>query len=577
MNPLVRHSLRVAKLVKRFAYFFLPPALYSPHKGLLPRIVQKKTRKQLARAFERRYGASAGLDPQSSTLYAKAGPVAEYCAETFWLHEDNARHIKIKAGRYRELLNQRIDRVRLYREIARLERSINNQMISAVYAIRAMRLLGEDRYGDLNWSSAVLEKNGYTHEVAAADAMFGPHTDRRSRCRRLLDAAYDRCRVLPPPCEFAIHEDRRGTSQPRVTVIVSLYNAAAKMPLFIDLLRRQTILRSGQLEVIFVDSASPMDEHTALRSSNGADELPYLFVRTPERESIQTAWNRGITLARAPYLAFLGVDETVLPTAYEELAAELDAHSDIDWVMADSLVTEVDTRGNPVRDVMPYDRAGYTQDHVHLETCYLSWVGGLYRRSIHERFGYYDGTYRAAGDTEFKNRVMPFIRSKHVPRTLGLFLNYPEERTTASPRAELEDLRAWYLHRTPAGIDYAFGKRNPTDLETMILRSLGYRKSYCRHWSSDVEYAHGALEVLRGMAPMSQLLVLDEPIRRLVDAYRSLDCLPSTTGGANEAAIVAVHQATVELKACVDKFPEPPPSKQSIFDDNRFEQHTQQW
>jgi glycosyltransferase involved in cell wall biosynthesis len=577
MHPLVRRSKRLAKLLKRFAYFFFPPVLYAPHKGLLPRVLQKKTRQQLARAIERRFGASAGLDAEASQLYAKGGGIADFCEKTFWLHENTPTEVRIKADRCREVLGQRIDRVRLYREIARLERSIGNDLIAAVYAIRSMRLLGDDRFGDLGWALPTLNRHGYGHEARVADAMFGPHSDRRARCRQLLGAAYERCRTLPPPCEFAVYEERRGDCTPRVSVIVSLYNAAGKIRLFIDLLRRQTLLLAGQIELIFVDSASPANEQEAIRSSDVARDLPYLFVRTPERESIQTAWNRGIALARAPYLAFLGVDETVMPTAYEELAAELDAYADIDWVMADSLVTEVDARGNPVRDAMPYDREGYTQDHVYLETCYLSWVGALYRRSIHERYGYYDGSFRAAGDTEFKGRVLPYIRSKRVPRMLGVFLNYPEERTTASPRAELEDLRAWYLHRSPGGIDYAFGKRSPADLEAMISRALGYRKSYCRHWSSDVDYASAALEVLREAAPASPILALDESVNRLVNAFRVLDCLPNTSAIDNENSILSVHQATVALNACARTLPAPPPEKQTIFQDNRYEQHVHPW
>ncbi len=577
MNSLVRKSMRFARLLKRLAYYLLPPAIYAPHKGLLPRVVQKKTRQRLARAIERRFGASAELDEEASRLYAGAGEVADLCAKTFWLYENTPTEVKIKAGRYRDLLAQRIDRVRLYREIARLERSIGNDLIAAVYAIRSMRLLGEDRFGDLTWALPALNKNGYVHESQVADAMFGPHPDRRSRCVALLREAYNLGKTLPHPCAYAIYDDQRGDCRPRVSVIVSLYNAAAKLPLFVDLLRRQTLLRAREIEFIFIDSSSPMNEHEALRTSTAAGGFPCLFVRTPERESIQTAWNRGIGLARAPYLAFLGVDETVMPTAYEELAAELDAHADVDWVMADSLVTEVDSRGNPVRDVMTYDRTGYTQDHVYLETCYLSWVGGLYRKSIHERFGYYDGSYRAAGDTEFKGRLMPYIRSKHLRRTLGVFLNYPEERTTASPRAELEDLRAWYLHRSAAGVEYAFGERSPHELEAMIVRSLGYRKSYCRHWSMDIDYASAALDVLRGMAPKSPILALEPAVNLLLDAYRRLDCLTNTSAVGNEAAIVAVHKATVELRKSLSRLPEPPPATHSIFCDNRYEQHVHPW
>ncbi|MFM7579570.1 MAG: family 2 glycosyl transferase, partial [Microcystaceae cyanobacterium] len=106
-------------------------------------------------------------------------------------------------------------------------------------------------------------------------------------------------------------------------------------------------------------------------------------------------------------------------------ANELDRDEHLDWVIGHSLVTNVDRQGSWVSDVMAYDRTGYEQDLVYLETCYLSWVGALYRKSIHDRFGYYDASFRGAGDTEFKSRVMPFIKSKVVDQTLGLFGNYP--------------------------------------------------------------------------------------------------------------------------------------------------------
>jgi hypothetical protein len=147
---------------------------------------------------------------------------------------------------------------------------------------------------------------------------------------------------------------------------------------------------------------------------------------------------------------------------------------------------------------MPYDRTGYRQDLVYLDTTYLSWVGGLYRRSLHDRFGWYDETYRAAGDTEFKNRLLPFIRSVHVPKMLGVFNNYPEERTTASPRAELEDLRAWYLWRTPAGMEYALGARPVQDAIELFKTSLRYRKAFCGHLSSDFDLAHSVAAHLAG-------------------------------------------------------------------------------
>ena len=575
MNPLIRHSRRGAKLLKRFAFFFLPPALYRPWAYCLPRFFQREIRHQLVQAMRRRFK----LPPTErlATVVNDLDHVVEKFNETYWLHERNPTEAKKKAGYYRDLLFAAIDRVHIYRDISRLERMQGNDVLACVYSLRAMRLMGVDRYGELSWVKPTLLEHGYAFEAETVDSLYGNRPDRQLHCRRLLDEAYERCLPAPPPCQFARFENRLGESKPRVSVIVSLYNAATKIPVFIEAIRKQTLLHSGQLELVLVDSASPMDEYRAVRESLANSDVPYLFVRTAERESIQTAWNRGIALARAPYLAFLGVDETVLPTAYEELANELDAHADVDWVMADSLVMSVDAKGNPHEDVMVYDREGYRQDSVYLETCYLSWVGGLYRKSIHDRFGYYDGSYRAAGDTEFKGRILPYIKTRHVPRVLGIFLNYPEERTTASPRAELEDYRAWYLHRSPAGVRYAFDRRHVPELEAMLLLALNYRKSYCRHISSDLEYASAAADALRERAPNSKLLMLDKGIKTMLEALRSFDCLPgtaiSTVGKTlmkNRATILGVqkqHRATPYL----------PQAVYSIFNDNRYEQHTHPW
>jgi hypothetical protein len=138
---------------------------------------------------------------------------------------------------------------------------------------------------------------------------------------------------------------------------------------------------------------------------------------------------------------------------------------------------------------MPYDRTGGTREHAYLETCYLSWVGGMYKKSLHGRFGYYDETFSAAGDTEFKNRILPYIQVRFISKMLGVFLNYPDGQTTASPKAELEDMRAWYIHRSAGGVRYAFEHQPIEIVEELLAHALAYRKSYTRHISFDIEYA----------------------------------------------------------------------------------------
>jgi glycosyltransferase involved in cell wall biosynthesis len=510
-------------------------------------------------------------------FHGEADAIVRQYRRAYRLPESRPAEVKRKADRYRATVAKtRFNRVGLYRELARLEQAQGNLLTACLYGLRAMRLIGADAHGDLPWVRPALEQCGFPVEARVAEAMYGQEAGGHERCAELLREALQRGKQPPPPCDFEVFDDHRGP-QPIVSVICSLYNAAAKLPTFLQALQTQTLNRAGRLELILLDSASPGTEHAALRQTPLAVPIPYLYVRTPERETIQTAWNRGITLARAPYLAFLGVDEAVVPDALDRLGAELDADPALDWVLGSSLVTEVDAHGFFLRDVMPYDRTGYTPDHVYLETCYLSWVGALYRRSIHERFGYYDGSFRAAGDTEFKNRVLPFLKTRAVPGVLGVFLNYPDERTTASPRAEIEDLRAWYLHRTIAGVRYAFRDRSPTELAKMLALACGYRKSYCRHVSTDVEYAAAAARVLEERQPEAPAPALAAGVDRLLAAYRALDDITPVTTGRFAAVLRAARRTAAQVQAEHRAGGLLDAPEYRIHNDNRFEQHSDLW
>lgn len=516
-------------------------------------------------------------------------PIDPFAARSQALHhlpERTAADLDRKLAVCAELVSQlRLDRVRLWREMARLESLRGDVLLAATYRLRAMRLAGGDRWRELPAVAATLRNHGYAREAAAAWAMYGPGGE--EACRALLHDALSAHRQYAPT-EFEFVDDRRDRSACKVSVIVSLYNAAEKLPQFLAALRAQTCVQSRQAEIVLIDSGSPGGDYRQFRRLAADWPAAVVYARSNQRETIQAAWNRGIALCRGEYLSFLGVDEALLPRALETLAQELDADPSLDWVQANSLVTNVNERGQWLNDVMVYDRAGYQQPLVYLESCYLSFVGALYRRTIHDRFGYYDPTYRGAGDTEFKNRVLPFLKTKAIPQTLGIFWNYPDARTTASPLAELEDLRAWYLHRTPAGVRYAFERRDPAEAEELLYAALRYRKSYCRHWSTDVEYARHLARFVAERTPGGPARALGDGIARVLQTYRSLDllsrgsrreALPGDSSAVHptlqlaEARRIAEAVAQQQARLTADRVQ---PVYQ-IFNDNRHEQHANVW
>lgn len=469
-------------------------------------------------------------------------------------------------------------RCNFWLDIARLERVRGNELMAVTYELRVLRQLGDGQGELLPRVIDSLQRHGFVREAEAAKAMFGNRAGSKDVVYTFLTAAYNRLRSYQAK-PFEIVDDRRF-GNPRVAVIVSLYKAADKLAFFLTAIAQQTMVRQGSVEFVLVDSGSPTDERKVFDAFQQATPLNVVYARSSERETIQAAWNRGIALARASYLVFLGVDETLYPETLDVLAKELDENLEVDWVMANSLVTAVDAGGLYKSDIMLYDRSGAGKDHVYLETCYLSWVGGMYRKSVHDRFGYYDETFGAAGDTEFKNRILPYIKVKFIDRMLGLFLNYPDGQTSASPRAEIEDLRAWYMHRTPGGVRYAFENRPIGDAEKLLQLTLGYRKSYCRHISSDIEYGHYLARYIKERKPDSAVAnCVDIGLAEMLQTLRGFELTPHMPTRLGpfarmlDAGRVAARWQTAHRRS----FGSSANPSYQLFNDNRYEQHSWLW
>lgn len=472
-------------------------------------------------------------------------------------------------------------RCNLWQELARLERLRGNEAMAATYELRILRLLGDDRLGLLPRVTKALRANRAADVADAAEAMFGPG-DHEQAVFDLLKRRYETLLHYEEK-PLAVVDDRRSADAPQVSVIVSLYNAASKLDLFLTMLSRQSLLRRGKVEVILVDSNSPTNEREAFEQFHRRFPFSVLYVRSAERETIQAAWNRGIQLARAPYLVFLGADEAIYPETLALLADELDRNPSVDWVMSDSLVTAVEDDGVLNHDIMQYDRAGGTKNHILLDTCYISWVGGMYRKSIHDRFGYYDEHFRGAGDTEFKNRIFPHIKVKYVDRLLGLFLNYPEGQTTASSMAEIEDCRAWYLYRTAGGVRYLFDGVPIEEAEALLALTLGYRKSYLSHISMDMELAVPLARYILRRKPASALArFVATDVEQLQHSLRKLEFMNGPIGAAElKARILGAWRdgvlAQERHRAGLGRLGITAMPTYEMTNDNRYEQHSWLW
>jgi glycosyltransferase involved in cell wall biosynthesis len=489
--------------------------------------------------------------------------------------EKNLQDIREKIQLIENLTaNRYVDRARYYYELAILENKRNNPLISAVYKARIMRWQHKDIYSDLDNTAYTFNQLGYRAEAEALLAIHSPTSTYDSQLALLNKKLADHKKKPDMPFEFI--DDKREKKNYKISVIVSLYKAADKFATFIRMLEQQTAIQANDVEVVFIDSGSPTDEYSIFKQYDGILKNAMVYARSQNRETIQCAWNRGIKLCTGTYLTFQAADEAIHPECLEILSKELDNNPTVDWIMGSAIVAEIDKQETLHCDIMAYDRSD-AKHHSHILDCtYVNYTPGLYRKSVHDLHGFYDETFSAAGDTEFKNRVSPFINIKFIPNVLGAYNNYQEERTTAHPRAEIEDIRAWYLFRTPAGIAYLFQNRSEEELLDVLRDTLGYRKSFCGHISTDIELGLSVSIYLHKKTGNEKYQLLANEYRQLIDSCNNVELFNSTRSPLK--TVVKETRAFSKTKKNISKMLSMPSIQStSIFHDNRYEQHWWPW
>jgi glycosyltransferase involved in cell wall biosynthesis len=206
--------------------------------------------------------------------------------------------------------------------------------------------------------------------------------------------------------------------QPLVTALVSTYKSERFIRGCLEDLAAQTIF--ARTEVIVIDSASPENEAAIVREFHKTHpNIRYL--RTPQRESLYAAWNRGIALATGRYLTNANTDDRHAPTAFEKLASYLDDRPAIGVVYATTAITDIE---NQRFEVAP--RTGKFKarkfDRRRLFWDCLPGPQPMWRKELHNKFGLFDESFEVAGDYEFWLRISRGVQFGHIPECLGVFL-----------------------------------------------------------------------------------------------------------------------------------------------------------
>lgn len=252
-----------------------------------------------------------------------------------------------------------------------------------------------------------------------------------------------KCNVFPL-ISFERHKKQEKTNrwtQPRVTAIVSAYKCADHLRGCMEDLISQTLWKQGDLEIVVLYQAgSP--EAAILASFDAGFHITaqgqsqIVVWETDGIPTIYTAWNLGVQLSHGLYITNANADDRHREDSFELLANVLEGNPKLDLVYHDQFITWEPNQSYAEFVVKNGDKQlvqGRFEDEPGIfqwgeysperlqEGCFMG-PQPMWRRDLHQRFGYFADEMKSAGDYDFWLRCAGQDNFQHIPVPMGLYL-----------------------------------------------------------------------------------------------------------------------------------------------------------
>lgn len=194
-------------------------------------------------------------------------------------------------------------------------------------------------------------------------------------------------------------------SLPKVSIITSVYNAEKYLNECILSILRQNYTN---FEYIIIDGGST--DNTVNIIKQHADRLTY-WISEPD-EGIYDAWNKGLTIAKGDWIAFVGADDLLYPDAlqiYIDHITQHPRHHELEFVSSRIELVKQDL--SSIRVV------GEAWEWKRFQHKMITWhVGCFHSRNLFSKYGYFDSSYKVSGDYEFLMRPRDKLITSFINR-----------------------------------------------------------------------------------------------------------------------------------------------------------------
>ena len=203
---------------------------------------------------------------------------------------------------------------------------------------------------------------------------------------------------------------------PKISIVTPSYNQGK----FIERTVRSVLLqRYPDLEYIVMDGGSTDD--TLDRLASYMEQFSY-FVSEPDKGQADAIAN-GFARSSGEIMAYLNSDDLLAPDALHFVARFFRDNPNIDWIYSHRCTVDDEDRVIWYWIVPPHQNFLMRRwDYIPQETCF-------WRRSLFEKTGNIDRSYRFAMDYDLFVRFMNHGHGRRVNRFLGAFRDHSTSKT----------------------------------------------------------------------------------------------------------------------------------------------------
>lgn len=220
----------------------------------------------------------------------------------------------------------------------------------------------------------------------------------------------------------------------KVTVLTSIFRGHKHLPSFLQDIIKQTIF--DQCEWFLLDAASPDDEYSIIQ--------PYLkqyknirYERLEQDPGIYGCWNDMIKNSDSDYLTNANIDDRMFPMCLEEHVNELDNDYNTDVVYCYNVRSHTP---NLKPDDINSSHELFATAPFHpklMLQCNLPHSHPVWRRSLHDKFGYFSTEYASGSDWDFWLRcTVGGVQMRLIKQVLGIYYQNPEGMSTKKENME---------------------------------------------------------------------------------------------------------------------------------------------